>query len=244
MPFSIFFHNGYAIHGSYAIDQLGGPASHGCVRLHPHHAAILFDLVQQEGPSNTAIEITDDGRPQERPAPGREVAGGSARDIALVPPRDIGVGAGEILPVPKIVRYRENGDTPEPLQAQRANRPIPARNALPPLRPVQASHRILADVRPSPNLPRAPAEAGAANTANSPGRPPSELSRPKTVEGSKAAVGPKAVDGPKVAEGSSPEPAQPAPSSSTSFKMLPASCWSGGASRWQWWSSNQGNPCK
>ena len=41
MPFSIFFHNGYAIHGSYAIDRLGGPASHGCVRLHPHHAAIL-----------------------------------------------------------------------------------------------------------------------------------------------------------------------------------------------------------
>jgi L,D-transpeptidase catalytic domain len=247
MPFSIFFHNGYAIHGSYAIDQLGGPASHGCVRLHPHHAAILFDLVQQEGPSNTAIEITDDGRPQERPAPGREVAGEPARDIALVPPRDIGVGPGEIPPVPRIVRYRENGDMPEPLPAQRANRPIPARNGLPPLRPVQASHRILADVRPPPNLPRAPAEAAAANTANGSARPPSEFSdsrsRPKTVEGSRVAVGPKAVDGPKAAEGSSPEPAQPAPSTS-SLKLLPASCWSGGASRWQWWSSNQGNPCK
>jgi hypothetical protein len=243
MPFSIFFHNGYAIHGSYAIDQLGGPASHGCVRLHPHHAAILFDLVQQEGPSNTTIEITDEGRPQERPAPGREVAGEPARDIALVPPRDIGVGPGEIPPVPKVVRYRENGDMPEPIPAQRANRPIPARNGLSPLRPVQASHRILVDVRPPPNLPRAPAEAGAANTANGAARPPSELSRPKTVEGSRVAAGPKAVDGPKVAEGSSPEPAQPAPSSS-SFKMLPASCWSGGASRWQWWSSNQGNPCK
>ena len=58
MPFSIFFHNGYAIHGSYAIDRLGGPASHGCVRLHPHHAAILFDLVQLEGPNRTSIEIT------------------------------------------------------------------------------------------------------------------------------------------------------------------------------------------
>ena len=42
-----------------------GPASHGCVRLHPHHAAILFDLVQQEGPSRTSIEITDQGRPAE-----------------------------------------------------------------------------------------------------------------------------------------------------------------------------------
>jgi hypothetical protein len=57
MPYAIFFHNGYAIHGSYAIDRLGGPASHGCVRLHPEHAAILYDLVQQEGPENTRIVI-------------------------------------------------------------------------------------------------------------------------------------------------------------------------------------------
>src|SRR5437879_3954423 len=34
MPYAIFFHHGYAIHGSYNIAQLGGPASHGCVRLH------------------------------------------------------------------------------------------------------------------------------------------------------------------------------------------------------------------
>src|ERR1700741_4328815 len=68
MPFSIFFHNGYAIHGSYAIDRLGGPASHGCVRLHPHHAAILFDLVQQEGADQTTIEITDDGRAPDGPS--------------------------------------------------------------------------------------------------------------------------------------------------------------------------------
>src|SRR6201996_5286807 len=60
MPYAIFFHGGYAIHGSNAIDRLGGPASHGCVRLHPHHAALLFDLVQQEGPQNTIIEVTDE----------------------------------------------------------------------------------------------------------------------------------------------------------------------------------------
>ena len=35
MPHSIFFHGGYAIHGSYEINRLGGPASHGCIRLHP-----------------------------------------------------------------------------------------------------------------------------------------------------------------------------------------------------------------
>jgi lipoprotein-anchoring transpeptidase ErfK/SrfK len=43
MPHSIFFHGGYAIHGSYEINRLGGPASHGCIRLHPANAAALFD---------------------------------------------------------------------------------------------------------------------------------------------------------------------------------------------------------
>jgi lipoprotein-anchoring transpeptidase ErfK/SrfK len=49
MPYSIFFTKGYAIHGSYEIRRLGGPASHGCVRLHPANAATLFALVQQRG---------------------------------------------------------------------------------------------------------------------------------------------------------------------------------------------------
>jgi lipoprotein-anchoring transpeptidase ErfK/SrfK len=45
MPYSIFFHYGFAIHGTTEIARLGGPASHGCVRLHPSHAAALFALV-------------------------------------------------------------------------------------------------------------------------------------------------------------------------------------------------------
>jgi hypothetical protein len=47
MPYSIFFAGGYAIHGSYEVSRLGRPASHGCIRLHPHNAAILFDLVKR-----------------------------------------------------------------------------------------------------------------------------------------------------------------------------------------------------
>jgi L,D-transpeptidase catalytic domain len=58
MPHSIFFHGGFAIHGSYEISRLGGPASHGCVRLHPSNAATLYALVQQEGAANTRIVIT------------------------------------------------------------------------------------------------------------------------------------------------------------------------------------------
>jgi lipoprotein-anchoring transpeptidase ErfK/SrfK len=58
MPHSIFFHKGYAIHGTNYISRLGGPASHGCVRLHPGAAATLFALVRDFGMRNTAIVIT------------------------------------------------------------------------------------------------------------------------------------------------------------------------------------------
>jgi lipoprotein-anchoring transpeptidase ErfK/SrfK len=58
MPHSIFFHKGYAIHGTNYISRLGGPASHGCVRLHPANAARLFALVQRAGLANTSIVIS------------------------------------------------------------------------------------------------------------------------------------------------------------------------------------------
>ncbi len=57
MPHSIFFHRGYAIHGTYEISGLGRPASHGCVRLDPDHAAILFGLVEREGMGSTTIVV-------------------------------------------------------------------------------------------------------------------------------------------------------------------------------------------
>lgn len=49
MPHSIFFRGGYAIHGTGSIGQLGRPASHGCIRLSPGHAAQLYAMVKQEG---------------------------------------------------------------------------------------------------------------------------------------------------------------------------------------------------
>ena len=57
MPHSIFFHGGFAIHGTYEISRLGGPASHGCVRLDPANAATLFGLVEREGMARTTIVI-------------------------------------------------------------------------------------------------------------------------------------------------------------------------------------------
>jgi lipoprotein-anchoring transpeptidase ErfK/SrfK len=59
MPHAIFFYYGIAIHGTNDLSQLGGPASHGCIRLHPSHAAALFALVERNGPRNTRIEISD-----------------------------------------------------------------------------------------------------------------------------------------------------------------------------------------
>jgi len=328
MPYSIFFHNGYAIHGSYAIDRLGGPASHGCVRLHPHHAQLLFDLVQQEGPDQTTIEITDEAgpggppreiaagrggmepppvpgimraRPDGPPLPPREIA--AARGVeppmmppAIVrarpdgppmPPREIAVARGvdqpmpgmvrgrpdgpplppreiaaardleppmprtvrarpdgpplprEIAaardldqPMPGIVRYREAGDTSEPPPRQRGQRRIAARIALPPRPPSPsppvasppATRPVVAEAKPPASVPRAPSGAGGADE--------SPEARPK----------------PKVVEASPPEaPQHPQQSQSVGgFKLLPASCWSGGASRWRWWGSGSGHatPCK
>jgi lipoprotein-anchoring transpeptidase ErfK/SrfK len=59
MPHSIFFYHGYAIHGSYDLARLGGPASHGCVRLHPSNAAALFALVERSGRRNTRIVVSN-----------------------------------------------------------------------------------------------------------------------------------------------------------------------------------------
>ncbi len=61
MPHSIFFTQlGHAIHGSYAVKQLGSPASHGCVRLAPQNAATLFKLVRQEKMANTRVVVKGD----------------------------------------------------------------------------------------------------------------------------------------------------------------------------------------
>ena len=59
MPHAIFFYRGFAIHGTYELSRLGGRASHGCVRLHPSHAAALFALVERNGPRHTRIEVSN-----------------------------------------------------------------------------------------------------------------------------------------------------------------------------------------
>jgi lipoprotein-anchoring transpeptidase ErfK/SrfK len=57
MPYSIFFLNGYAIHGTTEVKKLGRPASHGCVRLARQNARSLFNLVRAYGMKNTWIIV-------------------------------------------------------------------------------------------------------------------------------------------------------------------------------------------
>jgi len=75
MPHSIFFtKKGHAIHGSYDVKRIGTPASAGCVRLHPSHAAQLFALVERQGVLNTTVVVAE-GTPavaRQAPAPARE----------------------------------------------------------------------------------------------------------------------------------------------------------------------------
>ncbi len=58
MPHSMFFTGmGHAIHGSYHINRLGTKASHGCVRLAPENATLLYELVGKAGYKNSSVVI-------------------------------------------------------------------------------------------------------------------------------------------------------------------------------------------
>lgn len=58
MPYSMFFTGlGHAVHGSYHVKMLGRAASHGCVRLQPENAAILFGLIEEAGFKNNSVSV-------------------------------------------------------------------------------------------------------------------------------------------------------------------------------------------
>lgn len=56
MPWSIFFNGNVAIHGTPHVSGLGTPKSHGCVRIHPANAKILYDMVVRDR-NNTTIRV-------------------------------------------------------------------------------------------------------------------------------------------------------------------------------------------
>lgn len=61
MPYAVFLHGGYAIHGTTEANfkKLGTKASHGCVRVHPDHGKIFNRLVRQYGVAATWVSIVE-----------------------------------------------------------------------------------------------------------------------------------------------------------------------------------------
>lgn len=57
MPYAIFYHGPYAIHGTNSVSRLGRTASHGCVRLHPKKAAMLFTLAEVFGKQAVTVKV-------------------------------------------------------------------------------------------------------------------------------------------------------------------------------------------
>jgi lipoprotein-anchoring transpeptidase ErfK/SrfK len=77
MPHSIFFlKDGHAIHGSHEVKNLGKPVSHGCVRISPDNAAILYDLVKTNGMENTKVVLAGVTPGDESNVPEKEADGG------------------------------------------------------------------------------------------------------------------------------------------------------------------------
>jgi len=59
MPYAVFLHKGYAIHGTPKSNwlKLGTKASHGCVRMHPDHGKIFNRFVRQYGVAATWVAV-------------------------------------------------------------------------------------------------------------------------------------------------------------------------------------------
>jgi len=83
MPHTMFFDlHGHAIHGFFDVKHLGLAVSHGCVRLAPPNAAVLFDLVKTEGMAATTVTIAGQTPAGRGPAMVRQPA---PQDVAADP---------------------------------------------------------------------------------------------------------------------------------------------------------------
>jgi hypothetical protein len=125
MPHSIFFTQvGHAIHGTNLTKWLGHPASHGCVRLAPANAALLFAVVKEQGLLKTQVVIEGELPPEPPPSPVAERAPephtpalpGAAprRPAAIVPTSDAVVTGAVALSHPRMRPTRERSTAPAP----------------------------------------------------------------------------------------------------------------------------------
>jgi hypothetical protein len=102
---SIFFHEGYAIHGTIYVSRLGRRASHGCVRLHPKNAAALFDLVRSRGMRSTTIVVSNTdyvAKPELNLRSSLPPNDAAASPVDIPPPDVLPDSTGTVLPTPDI----------------------------------------------------------------------------------------------------------------------------------------------
>lgn len=94
MPWSVFFHRGYAMHGTTETQNLGRPASHGCVRLRPDNASVLFSMVRRYGAKKTKVVVTDGPLPR---LPGAQPMAETPRapTLAMAAEKEASNGGGE-----------------------------------------------------------------------------------------------------------------------------------------------------
>ena len=45
VPWTLFFHKGYAVHGTYWHDGFGSPRSHGCINMSPADAKFVYEFL-------------------------------------------------------------------------------------------------------------------------------------------------------------------------------------------------------
>lgn len=57
MPYSTFYHKGFAIHGTNYTGWLGRPASHGCIRLSTRNAKKIYHLAKKYGHKRVHIHV-------------------------------------------------------------------------------------------------------------------------------------------------------------------------------------------
>lgn len=63
VPYTMYFHQGYALHGAYWHDGFGRPHSHGCVNLSPTDAKWIYEFLGPEMPSGWSQMVADADHP-------------------------------------------------------------------------------------------------------------------------------------------------------------------------------------
>lgn len=63
VPYTMYFHSGYALHGTYWHSNFGQPMSHGCVNLRTEDAEWLFDWVDPSLPDGSGSVRSNNSNP-------------------------------------------------------------------------------------------------------------------------------------------------------------------------------------